>query len=169
MVGNTRQHNSQARKPAALVQKDESAHGRHHGPVAGTLEQGLETGAGVGVFGAARRRRSVGQGAVDQDGALSVDGGNVDERLVQGGVVAIANQLVQVARLAVLVAAADHIRIAAAGDGLGLVDVGGLVEEAVWLRVRVEVGAVVPGARPESQGEGCAGEEAGGDRGDARR
>ncbi|KAL1835098.1 hypothetical protein VTK73DRAFT_6274 [Phialemonium thermophilum] len=110
--------------------KDHGTDDRHERPPARALEQEPHAGAGVGVLGAAARGGAVRQGAVDEDGAGAVDVADVDEALVERGVVAVADQLVQDGAVAGVVAAALDGGVAGAGDGLGLVAVRALVVEA---------------------------------------
>jgi hypothetical protein len=138
--------------------------GSEHGRPAHGLEHGLHTGSGAVGVGIGKGG-IVGEGAVDEDGAASLVVGDVNDRLVQGSVGSVADELVKdgvaLATVLGLVARAGGLVGAAAQDRLGLLLVGGLVEEAVLIPVAVRVdAAAVPGAGPEGvrgdsdQGEG---------------
>ncbi|CRK24143.1 hypothetical protein BN1723_013178, partial [Verticillium longisporum] len=141
--------------------------GAGHGPPADIVHERMHGGAlGVGVG----EGRVVGQGAVEEDGAPAVALAHINDRLVEGGVGAVADELVEegvaVAAVLGLVAAAGQFLDAAADDGLGLVLVGRLVEEGVGVVELVVLDAVaVPAAGPEVEG-GSADEDKGRDEAD---
>ena len=94
----------------------------------------------------------LGQRAVEQDSALAVHVRHVDQRLVEAGVAAVADQGIQVLLVGVLVAATVASGGACAVDRLALVPLGGRVVEVVRTFEVVSMRAVEPHAGPEGEG-----------------
>lgn len=147
---------------AGSSKEGHSRGGGDEGPPARGLGQVPEPRARVGRLGAAAGGGAVGQRPVDEDGLGAVDVADGHEASVEGIVGAVADDAVDVGLVVVVVAAADLVGVARAGDGLGLVLVRGLVAVVPGAGVGVEVGRVVPDARPE----GVGGEPADEDEGD---
>lgn len=111
-----------------------------------------EPRARVGRLGAAAGGGAVGQRPVDEDGLGAVDVADGHEASVESIVGPVADDAVDVGLVVVVVAAADLVGVARAGYRLGLVLVRGLVAVVPGAGVGVEVGRVVPDARPEGVG-----------------
>lgn len=138
----------------ALAQEDSGADGGKQRPPAGVLQEQLHTSAGtVRILSAARGCGAVWKRSVDQDRLGAVNVGHRDERVVEVGVAAVSNEIIQVSLVAVLVAAAGHVRVTSTDDGLGLVlrRIVGLVVEPVRVVVVVRVCAIKPQAGPEGE------------------
>ena len=73
-------------------------------------------GGRVVIVGAAGRSRAVGQRAIEHERLLAIDVGHGDQALVQGGIASVTDQVLEVRLVVVLVAAADLVLLAQAGD-----------------------------------------------------
>jgi hypothetical protein len=117
------------------------------------------TGVAERILITARGGRPVGQGAVEKDVPCVVDGGDIDEGIVEVG--AVSDDIAQELRVTVLVTSAHGIGIAAAGDLCRLVLPARLVVVAIRTRVRIRVGTVEPQAGPECESSDADTEEKG--------
>lgn len=146
---------SERTEPDTLRSKYDGGDSGENGPPPSVLQHSTHAIAGsIGTLGAAGSGRAVGKRAVDQQSRRAVDIGNVDHRLVERSIAAVTDQIVQILRVAVLVAAAHVVRVAGALHRLGLILLGGLVVIGVWVGVGIQVGAVQPHTGPEGE-EAC--------------
>jgi hypothetical protein len=112
---------------------------------------GSSTSAGIGrraisLLSASSSGCAVGKGAVQDNGALSLEIGHGDHTLVEACIAAVAQDILLVLGVVVVVTAALRVLFAKALDRLGLVGVNGDVVEGPGVLVWVRVDGVVPRA-----------------------
>lgn len=101
--------------------------------------------------GPVRPVRPILQGAVDQQRLGAVHGRHSHERGIHVCIAPVADQVVQVGRVVVVIAATGAVLATQTLDGERRVSLRGSVVEAVGVAVGVRVGAVEPEAREETQ------------------